>query len=446
MFVYEDNEETINQFFRGKESVTRGACDTLARNIIVRGGSENDGDGGGGGGEDWKIEAIGTQGSLSYTVVCTNSDCSAAPPEAEAEAEAEAESCTKKAVISFRRAGSRISRELIEVAKGVHGVPDAIHCGDIGRGGEALSVYRMPFLPGVPCAAVYPQTIRWTGEEEDRYFARAWNNPQPVNHEANQKDLDFRQRCLSNMKASGKFPYLDPVIADIEAGLPSYYTRHSWPQVLTHDDLSLSNLLVDESTFAITGIVDWTAPFIGPFGLDLSFLRILGLRSEYNDNEDGEDDEKHTNYESAERLEDVFWEEFWDGTVFEGCWIEKHSFRGYREASDYPGFLRRMNRLGHMRLVETLRGGHRCRLHDGERDVKRLCPSLRTRTPKLVDTLTRFVNGYIAWHLCDKWYRVMDIYEHLVGESESESDDDIRVKFRRYHKEADAVDRVDPDE
>ena len=33
-------------------------------------------------------------------------------------------------------------------------------------------------------------------------------------------------------------------------------------------------------------------------------------------------------------------------TVFQGCWIERHSFQGFPGCYDFPGFLRRMTGLG----------------------------------------------------------------------------------------------------
>lgn len=45
--------------------------------------------------------------------------------------------------------------------------------------------------------------------------------------------------------------------------------------VLTHRDLSLTNLLVDPETWNLTGIIDWSTATILPFGLELDILHLL---------------------------------------------------------------------------------------------------------------------------------------------------------------------------
>jgi hypothetical protein len=49
------------------------------------------------------------------------------------------------------------------------------------------------------------------------------------------------------------------------------------PWVLTHDDLSSMNLLLDTATGSLQGVVDWTDAAIWPFGIALWGLeRLLG--------------------------------------------------------------------------------------------------------------------------------------------------------------------------
>jgi trichodiene synthase len=61
------------------------------------------------------------------------------------------------------------------------------------------------------------------------------------------------------------------------------------------------------------------------------------------------------------------------------------------------------------------------------------------KDPRLVDTLTRFMHGYITWHLCDKRYRISEIYERT-------QDDEAGRKFRHYFDEACKTGKVDPAE
>lgn len=84
----------------------------------------------------------------------------------------------------------------------------------------------------------------------------------------------------------------------------------SYPQVLTHGDFSITNILVDEESFEITGIVDWSLAAIMPFGMDLDILFMTtGFMTL-----DGWHD-----YSCKPRLLDIFWEEFWAVSGIEGA-------------------------------------------------------------------------------------------------------------------------------
>lgn len=85
--------------------------------------------------------------------------------------------------------------------------------------------------------------------------------------------------------------------------------NENYPQVLTHGDFSITNILVDEETFEITGIVDWSLAVIMPFGMDLD---ILFLTTGFMTLEGCND------YACKLRLLDIFWEEFWVVFSFEG--------------------------------------------------------------------------------------------------------------------------------
>ena len=75
-----------------------------------------------------------------------------------------------------------------------------------------------------------------------------------------------------------------------------------YPQVLTHGDLSRTNILVDENTFEITGIVDWSLAAVLPFGMELDCLFLMmgymNLSGWHN-------------YACRPHLQIAFWNEFW---------------------------------------------------------------------------------------------------------------------------------------
>nr|UWK20113.1 trichodiene synthase [Trichoderma decipiens] len=181
---------------------------------------------------------------------------------------------------------------------------------------------------------------------------------------------------------------------------------------------------------------------------------------------------------------------------FQGCWIEQHNFKGFRGASDYPVFLRRLNGLGQsvssllwpaelvnekkhffeitsviaqldnwvtwtndlfsfykeylaerdqtslvnnyvecegITLDEAL--DRLCR--DTIRSSKEIIQVFQSKNPHIYEALTRFLQGYITWHLCDNRYRLDEIYE-------SAGEDPIALKFKQYVESARRVGCVDP--
>ncbi|KAK8850934.1 Tudor domain-containing protein 15 [Apiospora arundinis] len=86
-----------------------------------------------------------------------------------------------------------------------------------------------------------------------------------------QQDIDNDLRRLAESLPPG---CLATVLQVCEA-LPSVSSR--LPFVLTHGDISESNILVDPDDGRITGIIDWAEAEVSPFGLALWGLEsILG--------------------------------------------------------------------------------------------------------------------------------------------------------------------------
>ncbi|KAK5991843.1 Trichodiene synthase [Cladobotryum mycophilum] len=55
---------------------------------------------------------------------------------------------------------------------------------------------------------------------------------------------------------------------------------------------------------------------------------------------------------------------------------------------------------------------------------------------KMFDTLQKFIQGYITWHLCNDRYRLYEVFENA-------SDSPVVVKFRKYCENAHRVGIVD---
>ena len=184
--------------------------------------------------------------------------------------------------------------------------------------------------------------------------------------------------------------------------------------------------------------------------------------------------------------------------VFEGCWIEQYNFHGYHASEDYPDFLRGMNGLGHAvgasiwpaelfderelfteittaicmmenwmvwvndlisfykefdeprdqtSLVKnychvedlTLTQGLEKLTRNTLRVTEQIVAVFEGKDARLVDTLTRFMHGYVTWHLCDDRYRISEIYDQVDIDGNGD-------KFRRYYEEASKVGRIDAKE
>ncbi|KAJ4007698.1 Trichodiene synthase [Fusarium irregulare] len=181
---------------------------------------------------------------------------------------------------------------------------------------------------------------------------------------------------------------------------------------------------------------------------------------------------------------------------FEGCWIEQYNFGGYPGSHDYPGFLRRMNGLGHcvgaslwpkaqfderkqfleitssiaqmenwMVWVNDLMSFYK--EFDGERDQislvtnyvtsyemslnealekltqdtlhssKQMVAVFSDKDPQVMETIERFMHGYVTWHLCDNRYRLSEIYDQVKGQ-----DSEDAQKFCRFYEQAATVGAV----
>ena len=95
--------------------------------------------------------------------------------------------------------------------------------------------------------------------------------------------------------------FLNSCLPRLIENLPSLFDQE-YPQALTHGDFSVTNILVDETLFEISGIVDWSLAAFMPFGMDLGILLLTtGFMAQ-----DGWHD-----YACKPLLVQIFWWEFW---------------------------------------------------------------------------------------------------------------------------------------
>lgn len=125
--------------------------------------------------------------------------------------------------------------------------------------------------------------------------------PQPVDSKLLEEHRAAISRRLTKLKRTSPSILPDQdIINKLEQILPILFS-HGYPQVLTHNDLSSTNILVDQETLEITGIVDWSVAKVLPFGMELFCLSMITGYMAL----DGWHD-----YTCRDKLHHAFWEEF----------------------------------------------------------------------------------------------------------------------------------------
>jgi serine/threonine protein kinase len=127
-------------------------------------------------------------------------------------------------------------------------------------------------------------------------MALSWKSPQPVTPEYRSS---LRQTYLTDLQL-------------LRAALPSRF--HSivqacidaiddimfLPMVLLHRDLGSCNIMVDETTCHLTGVIDWAEAEVCPFGLNLHSLQALTGKLHMRNG--------WTRYVDYDALQEVFWD------------------------------------------------------------------------------------------------------------------------------------------
>ncbi|KAK7966300.1 uncharacterized protein PG986_000577 [Apiospora aurea] len=289
------------------------------------------------------IHPVGMQGSLSYTVVAVRSG--------------------RKIIVSFRMPGSKLGGRIEKAVQNVHGklVPVATFRGTVSSQTayyEPLKVYSMPCLEGKPyLEAVYfgPQErrhdiIKHTVFIKDlaKYFARCWTQPQAVDLRQLETKRKSISQKLSLLEDARGYEFLRNTLTQLRGpqGIVCLYSG-SWLQVVTHGDLSQTNILVDPETLSITGLVDWSLATVAPFGLELSALRRMS-GSMFSDG--------WTDQPFRPQTEAAFWAEFWRCTGIEDT-NERESVRKMAELGCKLGVILRYafcNTLGGVALNQVV--------------------------------------------------------------------------------------------
>lgn len=104
-----------------------------------------------------------------------------------------------------------------------------------------------------------------------RFFALAWKSPQKVD----QAYLDgLRNKCDRELRLLlDSLP--DRFRPIIQRSLDSIPAVFSLPAVLLHKDFGDVNIIVDDTSCHLVGVIDWAEAEIGPFGLNIEFVQPL---------------------------------------------------------------------------------------------------------------------------------------------------------------------------
>lgn len=103
------------------------------------------------------------------------------------------------------------------------------------------------------------------------FFASSWKAPQEVDsdYRENLREVYAKDLQLLLCALPSRFHQI------IQECLDSIKAIVSLPMVLLHRDFNDCNIMVDETSCHLTGIIDWAEAEIGPFGLNLYSLEGL---------------------------------------------------------------------------------------------------------------------------------------------------------------------------
>ncbi|KAH6839417.1 hypothetical protein B0I37DRAFT_233732 [Chaetomium sp. MPI-CAGE-AT-0009] len=245
-------DDEIAVFF-SKTAVPRNTCDGLAMDLV--GGDQ--------------VVPVAVQGVCSYTVYAGQN---------------------LGYVVQFRLRSLGLKSETAALARRIFGTlaPEVSFRQQLGEDSEAagqepLLVYVMSRIQGISrldfiLAHGFPENspenmARRKNLIQDvaRFFAIAWKAPQAVDQdyldrmaETFEKELQILLVALPNR--------FHPIIRATLAALPSIY---SLPMVLLHKDFGDCNIMVEDETCHLVGVIDWAEAEIGPFGTNLHSLQDL---------------------------------------------------------------------------------------------------------------------------------------------------------------------------
>lgn len=126
-------------------------------------------------------------------------------------------------------------------------------------------------------------------------MALSWKAPRPVSPKYRG---NLERAYISDLQAlySALPPRFQPII---QTCIDSMGKILSLPMVVLHRDFGACNIIVDEATCHLAGVVDWAEAEVCPFGLNLHSLQFLTGKLHLRNG--------WTRFEDYNNLQDVFW-------------------------------------------------------------------------------------------------------------------------------------------
>ncbi|KXX83352.1 hypothetical protein MMYC01_200087 [Madurella mycetomatis] len=269
-------DQEIAYFFE-KTSATRSACNARAKELV--GGN---------------VTPVAVQGVCSYSVYAGPND---------------------DFVVQFRLKSLELRMETVNLARDMYGslTPQVSFKGQIGEdvdGKEPLYVYVMSRVQGISHLDFIlahslpensPQNFTWRKNliaDVARFFALAWKAPQDTD-QAYRDDLRHRYEKELRLLLASLPDRFHPIIQMSLNAIPAIL---SLPMVLLHKDFGTCNIMVDNTSCHLVGVIDWAEAEIGPFGLNLHSVQPLISKFHLRDG--------WIKYDDYDILQETFWSIF----------------------------------------------------------------------------------------------------------------------------------------
>ena len=286
--------------------------------------------------EDCEVEEFGEQGYCSYSLLVTPPKVAFARENTRHQATAKVECEDEPAlIVQLRPPQHALDLSIVRAASTAHpALAPTIEDLDLSLP-RGICAYEMRKIDGTPLSRLQQHGHSLDDSAEKRLerlitsfadlIAQSWHSPQKINHITRTVRADSPMDERPSMLAQCRGKVGSTIVSRLErlaSELPDAYLRErardtmrtingmeDYPVVLNHGDLIPSNILVDQNTWEITGLVDWAEAEYLPFGICLYGLEhLLGTISL----DPAKSVPKWTYFNGATQLRKLFWSRFFN--------------------------------------------------------------------------------------------------------------------------------------